>query len=281
MKSKTLALVLLASEIQTQQYKQQVSGLAPNQGEYRILVVDDLRESRLLLVKMLTSIGFTVQEATNGQEAIAQWQEWQPHLILMDMRMPVMDGYEATSAIKKQSRCKEELLPPLQTRRLGNSSMHLAGQRLTMPIYPSRENSPVPIIIALTASAFEEERQKILSIGCDDFIRKPFTKEVLLEKVSEHLGVKYISPVETVNTAASQETEIFPSEAELIWHLSQMPAQWLRNIRHAAASCSDDMILELLEQIPPEKSHIFRLFRDLANNYQFEKIMELTRTNAE
>jgi signal transduction histidine kinase/DNA-binding response OmpR family regulator len=270
-----------ASEIQIQQYKQQVIGLAPDQGEYRILVVDDLRESRLLLVKMLTSIGFTVHEATNGEEAIAQWQEWQPHLIFMDMRMPVMDGYEATSVIKKQLGCKEELLSPLQTRKLANASTHLVGQKLTMPICSSRKNSQVPIIIALTASAFEEERQKILSIGCDDFIRKPFTKEVLLEKVGEHLGVKYISPVETVNTAASQETEIFPSEAELIWHLSQMPPQWLRNIRHAAASCSDDMILELLEQIPPEKSQIFRLFRDLANNYQFEKIMELTRTNAE
>jgi hypothetical protein len=120
-----------------------------------------------------------------------------------------------------------------------------------------------------------------LSIGCDDFIRKPFTQEILLEKVGEHLGVKYISPVETVNTSASQETDIFPSEAELIWHLSQMPDQWLKNIRYAAASCSDDMILELLAQLPPEKSQIFRLLGNLAHNYQFEKIMELTRTKAE
>ncbi len=271
-----------ASEIRIQQYKHQVIGLAPDQGEYRILVVDDIRDSRLVLVKMLTSIGFTVQEASNGQEAIAQCLEWQPHLIFMDMRMPVMDGYEATRVIKKQMGYREEILPHhLPTRRLANSSMHLASQQLTVPVCTSRETRHVPIIIALTASAFEEERQKILSIGCDDFIRKPFTKEVLLEKVSEHLGVKYISPVETVNTAASQETEIFPSEAELMWHLSQMPLQWLRNIRHAAASCSDDMILELLEQIPPERSQLLRLFRDLANNYQFEKIMELTRTNAE
>ncbi|MDZ8050919.1 MAG: ATP-binding protein [Aulosira sp. ZfuVER01] len=265
-----------ASEIRIQQRQNQVIGLAPDQGEYRILVVDDMRDSRLVLVKMLTAIGFSVQEASNGQEAIAQYLEWQPHLIFMDMRMPVMDGYEATKAIKKQVGYKEEILPPhLQTRRIAT------GQQLTVSVCTSRETKHVPVIIALTASAFEEERQKILSIGCDDFIRKPFTKEVLLEKVSEHLGVKYISPVETANTAASQQTEIFPSEAELIWHLSQMPPQWLRNIRHAAASCSDDMILELLEQIPPEKSQLLRLFRNLANNYQFEKIMELTRTNAE
>ncbi|BAY22626.1 multi-sensor hybrid histidine kinase [Calothrix sp. NIES-2100] len=272
----------VASEIRGEQHKQQIVGLAPNQGEYRILVVDDVRESRLLLVKMLTSIGFTVQEATNGQEAIAQSLEWEPHLILMDMRMPIMDGYEATKVIKKQMEYQEEILPSHhQTRRLGNSSTHQADQWLTIPVCTSRENNHVPIIIALTASAFEEERQKILSIGCDDFIRKPFTQEVLLEKVSEHLGVKYIIPVETVNPSASQQTEIFPSEAELMWHLSQMPNQWLRNIRHAAASCSDDMIFELLAQIPPEKSQIFRLLGELANNYQFEKIMELTKTNLE
>ncbi|BAY13720.1 hybrid sensor histidine kinase/response regulator [Calothrix sp. NIES-2098] len=265
-----------ASEIRIQQGQNQVIGLAPDQEEYRILVVDDVRDSRLVLVKMLTAIGFSVKEASNGQEAIAQYLEWQPHLIFMDMRMPVMDGYEATKAIKKQIEYQQDILPPhLATRRM------VVGQQLTVPVCTARETKHIPVIIALTASAFEEERQKILSIGCDDFIRKPFTKEVLLEKVSEHLGVKYISPVETVNTAASQQTEIFPSEAELIWHLSQMPPQWLRNIRHAAASCSDDMILELLEQIPPEKSQLLRLFRDLANNYQFEKIMELTRTNAE
>ncbi|WP_242037765.1 ATP-binding protein [Tolypothrix sp. FACHB-123] len=274
----------VASEIQSQQHKYQVVGLAPNQGEYRILVVDDVKESRLVLVKMLTAIGFIVQEATNGQEAIAQSLEWQPHLIFMDMRMPIMDGYEATKAIKKQIQMgyKEKNLPShRQTPKIGNVATQLTDQLLTIPVSTSRETSHVPIIIALTASAFEEERQKILSIGCDDFIRKPFTQEVLLEKISEHLGVKYVSPVETVNPAASQETDIFPSEAELIWHLSQMPQPWLRNIRHAAASCSDDMILELLAQLPPEQSQIFRLLGQLAHNYQFEKIMELTRIKAE
>ncbi|BAY65429.1 multi-sensor hybrid histidine kinase [Calothrix brevissima NIES-22] len=268
-----------ASEIQNQQNKQKILGLAANQGEYRILVVDDVKESRLVLVKMLTAIGFIVQEATNGQEAIAQSLAWKPHLIFMDMRMPIMDGYEATKAIKKQIQIgyKEKNFTP----KLGNLNNQLTDQLLTIPGFTNRETSHVPIIVALTASAFEEERQKILSIGCDDFIRKPFTQEVLLEKISEHLGVKYVSPDETVNPAASQETDIFPSEGEVIWHLSQMPQLWLTNIRHAAASCSDDMILELLAQLPPEQSQIFRVLGELAHNYQFEKIMELTRTKAE
>ncbi|MDZ7960625.1 MAG: ATP-binding protein [Aulosira sp. DedQUE10] len=258
------------SEIQKQQSKHQIVGLAPGEPEYRILLVDDARDNRLVLVKLLTSMGFVVKEATNGQEAIAQWMEWQPHLIFMDMRMPVMDGYEATRIIKARERSY-----------LDSTPLQLASPCSTL-CTSSDTSQGNTIIIALTASAFEEDRQNILSTGCDDFIRKPFTKEVLLEKVSEHLGVKYISPVDSLNTAvATPKTEIFPSEAELMWHLSQMPHKWLANIRHAAASCSDDMILELLEQIPPDQSQCFRLLRDLANNYQFEKIMELTRTNPE
>ncbi|MBD2166537.1 response regulator [Calothrix membranacea FACHB-236] len=260
-----------ASEVEQQLCKDQIVGLAPGQSEYRILVVDDARDNRLVLVKLLTSMGFVVKEATNGQEAIAQWMEWQPHLIFMDMRMPVMDGYEATRAIKARER--SYLDTPLQ----------LSASCSTMPLCTSSNtNYGNTIIIALTASAFEEERQNILSTGCDDFIRKPFTKEVLLKKVSEHLGVEYISQVDSLNTAvATPNTDIFPNEAELMWHLSNMPPQWLANLRHAAASCSDDMILQLLEQIPPEQSSCFRLLRDLANNYQFEKIMELIRTNPE
>jgi Response regulator containing a CheY-like receiver domain and an HD-GYP domain len=77
-----------------------VIGLAPDQPEYRILVVVDRLENRLLLVHLLTRIGFVVREAENGQEAIALLSSWQPDLIWMDIRMPVMDRYEATRQIK-------------------------------------------------------------------------------------------------------------------------------------------------------------------------------------
>ncbi len=80
-------------EIQETQANRRVIGLEPGQSDYRILVVDDRIESRLLLMKLLASVGFSVREADNGQEALNQWQEFEPHLIWMDMRMPVMDGY--------------------------------------------------------------------------------------------------------------------------------------------------------------------------------------------
>ncbi|QLE44161.1 response regulator [Nostoc sp. C052] len=310
-------------EIPTNQIKSKIIALTLSEKAYRILVVDDSRESRLLLVKILTSLGFEVREATDGREAIANWESWQPHLIFMDMRMPVMDGYEATRIIKAREIGHGEantLRRFPKFKQLASSGSHYLTGGLTdsansETIKVVRKASPVgeatsaalaklmptalaspynfseatpdrpnthTIVIALTASAFEEERQKILSIGCDDFIRKPFTQEVLLEKLSQHLGLKYTNQVETTNTVfVDQSTQMFVSAAELLRHLSQMSPEWLQQIHYAAASCSDELILELLKQIPSDNGQVFQVLRDLANNYQFEKIMELTRTNVE
>ncbi|MEH2083391.1 MAG: ATP-binding protein [Nostoc sp.] len=319
-------------EIPINQIKSQIRALVLSEKVYRILIVDDSKESRMLLVKILTSLGFEVNEATDGSEAIANWESWQPHLIFMDMRMPVMDGYEATRIIKAReirhgtantSRrfpkfkqpvplgsqylaeeltdsgegevlkvVRKESSTPETTGVIENDASGASTLRSRIPTalappydfsrtMPDSSNTNT-IIIALTASAFEEERQKILSIGCDDFIRKPFKQEVLLEKLSKHLGLKYTNQVETTNTVVvDQATQIFVSVAELLGHLSQMSPEWLQQIHYAAASCSDELILELLKQIPSDNAQVFQVLRDLANNYQFEKIMELTTINLE
>ena len=134
----------------------QVIALAPNQPTYRILIVDENRYNCQLLVELLAPLGFAVQEANNGQEALERWQEWQPHLIWMDMRMPIMDGYEATRRIKQTSQ----------------------GQKT--------------VIIGLTASTFEHERSIVLQAGCDDFMRKPFKQAQLFQMMQQHLGVDYL-----------------------------------------------------------------------------------------
>ncbi len=134
-----------------------VLGLAPeHQGRYRILVVDDKRENRQLLIEWLRRAGFEVREAVNGQEALEQWEAWEPQLIWMDIRMPVLDGYEATRRIKAT----------------------LRGQ--------------ATVVIALTASAFEHDQVGILSAGCDDFVSKPVRETLVFEKIAEHLGVRFV-----------------------------------------------------------------------------------------
>ncbi|MEH2416090.1 PAS domain S-box protein [Nostoc sp.] len=239
-----------ASEIQIKETRRQVISLAPDQSEYRILVVDDSTDSRLVLMKILTSIGFAVQEATNGTEAIALWQKWQPHLILMDMRMPIMDGYEATKVIKTREREYEE-----------NS-------------LPSHRT----IIIALTANVFEEQREAMIKAGCDDYINKPFREEQLLEKLSEYLGVQYIYQEESYQIADTRQEEIesMLTLTDLVTLFSQMSPEWVKQVYTAAAQCSDDLILELIEQIPSENAALRNSIKNFAHDFQFEKIMELT-----
>jgi two-component system sensor histidine kinase/response regulator len=203
--------------------------------------VDDRIESRLLLVKLLTLMGFEVREATNGKEAVEIWADWNPHLIWMDMRMPVMDGYEATRVIKSSVR----------------------GQ--------------ATVIIALTASAFEEDRAIVLSAGCDDFMRKPFREEMLWEKMAQHLGIRYLYDHSSSYHVSEQDSSAanlqqFKSEMAL------MPSEWLTQVIRAASECSDDLILELIEQIPSGQTELRKTLRHLANNYLFDQIMELAKS---
>lgn len=149
-------------------FSPQVIGLQPHQPTYKILIVDDRAVNRLLLIKLLEPLGFAVKEAANGQEAIAIWDDWDPHLIWMDMRMPIMDGYDATQKIKSTTK--------------GNATA----------------------VIALTASVLEEEKAIVLSAGCDDFVRKPFQESVIFEVLHKHLGVKYIYAQENTSESASQ-----------------------------------------------------------------------------
>lgn len=134
---------------------QKVVGLVEGQPTYRILVAEDKWENRRLLLRLLEPFGFELREASNGKEAVEIAEAWQPHLIFMDMRMPVMDGHDATRLIKSS----------------------IKGQAIA--------------IIALTASVFEHERMSVLADGCDDFIRKPFRDTTIFEKLVQHLGVEF------------------------------------------------------------------------------------------
>ncbi|MBD2777859.1 hybrid sensor histidine kinase/response regulator [Iningainema tapete] len=225
--------------VQTARINRRVIGLEPNQPKYRILVVEDKWENRQLLLKMLLPLGFEVREAENGLDGVRIWETWEPHLIWMDMRMPVMDGYEATKQIKA----------------------HLKGQATT--------------IIALTASAFDEQRNIILSIGCDDFVRKPFQEEVILEKMGQYLGVRYVYEQEIPSSEKSENTEL--SSSLLQNYLAQMPTQWVAQL-HQAALCTDEkQIFSLIEQIPEECAPLAHALTDWVNNFRIDKVIDITQ----
>ncbi|WP_377475615.1 MAG: ATP-binding protein [Microcoleus anatoxicus] len=168
--------VVDASTVKPKQLSRQVIGLEPNQPTYRILIVDDRADLRQLLVKMLNRFEFELQEASNGIEAIEVWSSFEPHLIFMDMRMPIMDGYEATKRIKA----------------------NVKGQATA--------------IVAVSASTAEKGRTIVISDDYDDFIRKPFREAEIFDALHKHLGVRYIYD-EPQNAQESNQTEALTPEA--------------------------------------------------------------------
>jgi PAS domain S-box-containing protein len=146
--------------------------LAQDQAPCRVLIVEDQWQNRQFLVELLTPIGFEIQEARDGHEAIARWSTWHPDLILMDLRMPGLNGFDAVQQIRQN---EQALQHQMQTR---HDTHH--------PLFKATK------IIALTADAFEETKMIALEAGCDDFIRKPIQESLLLTKISEHLSIQYI-----------------------------------------------------------------------------------------
>jgi signal transduction histidine kinase/DNA-binding response OmpR family regulator len=258
--------------------KGEVIALAPGQIDYRILVVEDVYSSRRLLVDLLSVTGFKVKAVSNGEQAIACYQSWQPHLIWMDMRMPVMDGYEATRRIRA-----------LQAERHG--SPQNLSQDSPLNSLTDLQNIPTKII-ALTASAFEEERVAVLTCGCDDLVSKPFHTQIIFEKIAEHIGVKYlykdnrtiaISPVETSSQkaiASQQQTDKSNLSPQLRPDdLSVMPSAWLAQFHRAALEVDAEQLHQLIRQIPAEHSHLAATLSSFTRNFCFDELIALTQTH--
>lgn len=229
-----------ASKVQIPQPSQRVIALEPGQPDYRILVVDDRWENRQLLLKLLQPIGFQVQEASNGREAIEIWQQWQPHLIWMDMRMPILNGYDTTQHIKT----------------------HLQGQ--------------ATVIIALTASTLEEEKAVVLAAGCNDFVRKPFPEGIIFDKMAQHLGVRYLYQTsQTDGPSAPLLAGKLTAEA-----LAVMSEEWLVDLSEAAALIDEHLISQLVSQIPQEHQILARFIQQQVDNFDFDRLMHLAQEAA-
>ena len=234
-----------AASLQAESDSLRVIGLTPGQKSYRILVVEDIRESRVFLTELLKDVGFEVQQAENGHAALECWETWQPHLIWMDMRMPVMDGYETTRRIRDAE----------------HSSRHTP-------------------IIALTASSFDEERTKILSIGCDDFLGKPFRENALFEMMEKYLGVRYVYQ-ETGRAQAIRDSQIplaqFGMTVLTQETLAELPAEILDNLEQAADRSSMKQIALIIEDIRAYNSSVAEALAHLADDFKYDEILSILR----
>jgi len=117
-----------------------------------ILAVEDQEDNMQILRDLLTSTGYELIEAENGQEALAALEKQRPDLILMDIQIPIIDGYEVTRRIKAN---------------------------------PALRSIP---IIAVTSHALGEGEEKARAAGCDDFVAKPYSPRQLLAKVRQYLS---------------------------------------------------------------------------------------------
>jgi signal transduction histidine kinase/DNA-binding NarL/FixJ family response regulator len=212
--------------------KPAVLGLAPGEPEWRILVVEDDAENRLLLRSILEQAGFEVQEAENGKEAISQFTQWQPHFIWMDMRMPVMDGYDATIQIRG--------LP-------GGDAVK---------------------IVALTASAFKEQRHKILEAGCDEVLHKPYQTHQIFDCMGELLGMNYI--FEEMGGIVKEPPGKLSRE-----QVSSLPVALQQELYAGVKRLDEHRVLEVVRQVAEIDPDVAATLQRLAENFDWEQLLEL------
>jgi CheY-like chemotaxis protein len=213
-----------------------VVGLEPGQPTYRILIAEDIPENWQLLRALLEPVGFEVRTVENGGEAIAQWQAWHPHLILMDIQMPGMDGHEATRQIRARETSRRRSTP----------------------------------IIALAAYAFETDRTASLQAGCNEHIAKPFTESTVFEAIARHLEVQYRYKDEPQTPSRPIQKTLTARDFEA------MPTEWINQVHEAALDLDDVKLHQLIAQIPAHELLLIKTLTSLVNNFQLEAIASLT-----
>ena len=242
--------VVRLGDIKSKGLSRRPVALEPKQPLCKILVADDNDSNRQLLIQLLSPLGFQLREASNGQEAVELWESWQPHLIWMDLRMPVADGYEAAKCIRTRER---EVNPAKNAR----------GDRTA--------------IIALTANSLEAERAAALEAGCDDFIRKPFQEAEIFDTMNKHLGVRYLyqEPARELDSVQTEQARaaIAPSSETL----ASFPPDWLASLHQATIEGDLDAMLSLIDEIRTQNKPLANALAALAKTFQFEEILTLTQ----
>ena len=206
--------------------------------------MDDIPDNCQLLENILSPIGFRLRVTDNGKEAIAVWQDWQPDLILMDIQMPQMNGYQAVEIIRQQEQ--------------------------KMGFTPTK-------IIAVTASIFDEQADNICQFGFDDIVRKPFTEDIIFEHLQSNLQLEYIYDESTKDASVVLPLSVddLLQEDILSNEMGKMSLDWLHQVIASASRGSDDELLMLIEEIPSHLINLREVLNHLTNEFLFEEIIDL------
>ncbi len=228
-----------AKAVEGKEKPRHVLRLKSSQPTCRVLIADDIEDNRQLLAQLLTPVGFEIRLATNGEEALREFEQWRPHLILMDFRMPVMDGHEAIRRIRSMPASKDTK------------------------------------IIAVTASALDENRQDLMAIGADDFISKPFREAELFQKIHSHVGVEYIYANQPAVTSQEEMVELTPD------CLAGWPSDIIDPMRQAVITADLDQLLAIIGAVEAHDLKVARALRSLAESFQYQKLLDLLSAEGE
>jgi PAS domain S-box-containing protein len=215
--------------------KGSVVGLAEGERPRRILVVDDNEPNRFLLRSLLQEAGFEVREAADGLAAVVACQTGWPELVFMDMKMPEMDGREATRRIRAYPPCRDIA------------------------------------VIALSASAFQEEQEDILAAGCDAFIRKPVDEARLFEVIAAYLQVSY----RYLEPQAPQSTPEIPNRPLTPQALRTLPQGLRADLLQALIELEASRVEELLGVVDRLDASLGTAMRSLVQDYRYEQLIAL------
>jgi signal transduction histidine kinase/DNA-binding response OmpR family regulator len=218
-----------------------VRRLRPGQAACRVLVVDDREDDRLFLTGLLDAVGFETRQAADGEQALASFAASQPRLVMMDLRMPGMDGVEAIRRIRAAP----------------------GGEAVR--------------IISITASAFAEDRAGALGAGADDFISKPFRESALFEKVRTLLGLEYEYADEPVAVACAPTGELGPTRAAV----ARLPAELCARLRRATVNADLDRMRALIGDAEAHDAEAARRLRDLAEGFAYRQLLDVLRAAEE
>lgn len=223
--------------------EQHVIGLEQDPTTYRVLVVDDQDYNRQVLTSLLETLGFVVCEVSNGHEALHSWQEWHPHLILMDIRMPVMDGLEVTRRIK------------------------------------AADSANTTHIIAVTASVTEDKRADILAAGCSEIVLKPIVETSLFASIHRCLGVDFVYDKASIQhplTVTVQQSSVRPPSASPNIDLARLDSDILASLKEAVqlGDCEEiDVIIR--ERIQPHDATTAHVLETMANQFAYHEMLAL------
>jgi two-component system, sensor histidine kinase and response regulator len=229
-----------------------VTGLRPGTPEIRVLAVDDMPDNLALFQEMLTPLGFVVRLARDGQEALEVVADWRPQVVLLDMRMPGMDGYKVARRITAMDADAGPVEQPGTT----HVNAHLQTR---------------PFVIAVTASALEDTRDEVLAAGVDAYLRKPFQAEELLDILGRNLGLEYVRVADDeIPTHGDDETDQ-AREASLVG----LPETALATMRKSLESGDMPGLLAEVEMLKQDAPHVAAKVRALAERFDYDALYDL------